>query len=94
LRPGDQVRFVPVTLAEAQAITRTERRRLAVIRRLLERGEGLVENAPPPMRVEPVPTPVEEVPVVLPQLESAPAPRIFRVSISGIEFTAEVEEVD
>lgn len=98
LRPGDHVRFTPVTLAEAQAITRHERRRLAVIRRLLERGEGMahVEGV---ARPEPTPPqPEETVPEVLPEPERFPAPalapRTFRVSISGIEFTAEVEEVE
>lgn len=98
LRPGDRVRFQPITLAEAQAITRAERRRLAVIRRLLERGEGIVQ-AESTLRPEPVqPQPVEIVPEAPPEPEAAPVPsmgpRVFRVSISGIEFTAEVEEVE
>lgn len=97
LRPGDQVQFAQVTLAEAQAITRAERRRLAVIRRLLERGEGAVQ-AEPVVRPEPAPQPIESAPEYLPEpaVVQAPAgaPRLFRVSISGIEFTAEVEEVE
>jgi KipI family sensor histidine kinase inhibitor len=97
LRPGDQVRFTPVTLAEAQAITRAERRRLAVIRRLLERGEGLAELPPRPEPAAPAPVAVapEATPEpALPPVYTAAAPRVFRVSISGIEFTAEVEEVE
>lgn len=38
LRPGDKLRFAEVDLAEAHAITRAERRRLAQIRRLLQRA--------------------------------------------------------
>lgn len=98
LRPGDQVRFQPVTLAEAQAITRAERRRLAVIRRLLERGEGILQAEATPLRPEPAPQPVEVTPEAPPEPEAAPmpagGPRVFRVSISGIEFTAKVEEVE
>jgi KipI family sensor histidine kinase inhibitor len=92
LRPGDAVRFTPVTLAEAQAITRAERRRLAAIRRLLERGGALVPDEPSahgPAPVQPVP-PAAPDPVVV---QTEVPLRRFRISIGGIEFTADVEEV-
>ncbi len=97
LRPGDKVRFQEVSLAEAHQIAWSERRRLANMRRLLEREpavqpvEAMVNLTPPPQPVEAVtPAPVEAPP----EPPATPAPtRVFRITVAGITYQAEVEEV-
>ncbi|MDF2626355.1 MAG: putative allophanate hydrolase [Symbiobacteriaceae bacterium] len=108
LRPGDRLRFQEVDAAEAHAIAWAERRRLAQVRRYLERevaqgaeagGGRPAVAAPVTVRVEvPAPGPMEagEAP---PASAQVPAPtagneRRFRISILGIEFDTTVEEVE
>jgi KipI family sensor histidine kinase inhibitor len=105
LRPGDKLRFEEVDLAEAHAITRAERRRLAQIRRLLERDlsqrpeqtERMAIPAPatapaaPPEPLQAPPTAWDAAPA--PAAESPQGVRTFRITIGDIEFEAEVEEV-
>jgi KipI family sensor histidine kinase inhibitor len=98
LRPGDKVRFREVDAAEAHAVAWAERRRLAQIRRFLEREVSntpeagarvaSVPAAPAPSPVAAEPGPAAEPP------EAAPGTvRHYRINILGIEFDTEVEEV-
>ncbi|MDB4894917.1 MAG: putative allophanate hydrolase [Firmicutes bacterium] len=102
LRPGDKLRFAEVDLAEAHAITRAERRRLAHIRRLLERDiaggpeqrmpaglRGHTAAGPQPLlAATPTPTPTPPPAPANPQ-----GVRTFRITIGDMEFDAEVEEM-
>lgn len=93
LRPGDKLRFQEVDLAEAHAIARTERKRLGQIRRYLERQLGFQPEDLARLATAAPASDPSQVPV------TAPAPaqthanvRTFRITISGIEFEARVEE--
>ncbi|MFZ5817195.1 MAG: 5-oxoprolinase subunit PxpB [Bacillota bacterium] len=101
LRPGDRIRFQEVDTAEAHAIAWHDRRQLGQIRRHLERdmtqhrtGHGTMTS---PARV-PSPAPAAG-PLPLPAPAGRPVARpegparTFRISIAGIEFLCEVEEV-
>jgi KipI family sensor histidine kinase inhibitor len=100
LRPGDKLRFQEVDAAEAHAIAWAERRRLAQIRRYLDReisrtpeaGAHLasVATAPPaPPTAEPHAANAAGVPA-----QEAPGTSLrYRITICGIEFETEVEEV-
>jgi KipI family sensor histidine kinase inhibitor len=96
LRPGESIRFQEVDLATAHAITRAERKRLAQIRRHLERQLGAQPDtgAPPPIPAPaPVGAPALATIASLTQPPAHPFVRTFRIAIGGIEFQAEVEEV-
>lgn len=91
LRPGDRLRFQEVDAEEAHAYAWAERRRLAQIRRYLEREIQQRADLPTPpvaalRRTQPTAAPAAEAP----SLEGA---RTFRITIGSIEFMAEVEEV-
>lgn len=87
LRPGDRVRFQEVDQAGAHAVAWAERRRLAQIRRYLERS---MHPAAPPASMSP-PTPVA---VTSPPVAATPGVRTYRITICGIEFAATVEDID
>lgn len=95
LRPGDRLRFAEVDLAEAHAIAWAERRNLAQIRRQLERdirSQAVQEVrilAAAPARSE---APAEVIPQA-PVDGAEPEKRLFRITIGGVEYNAEVEEV-
>ncbi|HYF80278.1 MAG TPA: hypothetical protein VD973_24485, partial [Symbiobacteriaceae bacterium] len=101
LRPGDRLRFQEVDAAEAHAIAWAERRRLAQVRRYLERevAEGAEAGGgrlPAPVSVAtaaPAPVP-EPAPADQPTSTAPGAERRFRISILGIEFDTTVEEVN
>lgn len=92
LKEGDQVRFEQVDVAESHAIAWQERRRLAQIRRHLERAMapgarlGAVEAIPRPAAAAPPPT-APQVPA------TAGLAHTYRITIAGIEFICAVEEV-
>lgn len=109
LRPGDRLRFQEVDAAEAHAIAWAERRRLAQVRRYLERGvaEGaevgsarvavLAPAAPIMVTTEATAplAPESGPPTATQPISSAPGgERRFRISILGIEFDTTVEEID
>ncbi|HWI62926.1 MAG TPA: biotin-dependent carboxyltransferase family protein, partial [Symbiobacteriaceae bacterium] len=98
LRPGDRLRFQEVDPAEAHVIAWAERRKLAQIRRYLEREfAGSTNEAPVHVLSVAAPPPVEATaPAPPPAAAAAPAAgeRHFRISILGIEFDTVVEEVD
>lgn len=102
LRPGDKVRFKEVDSAEAHAIAWAERRRLAQIRRFLER-ESVRQMEVDPQQLARL---MAQVPTAAPEAEAAPAEaapvpqtapqplRTFRITIGDIEYEASVEEVE
>jgi KipI family sensor histidine kinase inhibitor len=87
LRPGDRLRFQEVDVAEAHAIAWAERRRLAQIRRYLERGGShlAAPTVPPPALLT--------SDAAAPPSPSTGLRRSYRIRIGGIEFEALVEEV-
>lgn len=90
LPPGARIRFQEVSLAEAHHIAWTERRKLAHVRRLLEREiqtADMMISQPEALPDPPAPPEPESAPV------SPPPPRIFRVTVAGVTYQAEVEEV-
>jgi hypothetical protein len=93
LRPGDRVKFQEIDAAEAHAIAWAERRRLAQVRRYLEREAHATDEAPARVASVPVAAATPEVAVT-----TEPAPesgaRHFRISIFDIEFDTLVEEVE
>lgn len=95
LRPGDKLRFQEVDPVEAHTIAWHERRKLAQIRRYLERAaHAPSEGAVPIAAVSAAPAPAEAqavAPEPAPPLKEGE--RRFRISILGIEFDATVEEV-
>jgi KipI family sensor histidine kinase inhibitor len=98
LRPGDKVRFQEVDAAEAHTIAWAERRKLAQVRRYLEREissgpEATARTASIPAVVDaPEPT---AAPATRPSPEAEPpgAARTYRINILGIEFETTVEEI-
>lgn len=103
LRPGDKVHFKEVDSAEAHAVAWAERRRLAQIRRYLER-ESVRQMEVDPQQVarllaqaarqeadseSPLVTALAEPPATAPQ-----STRTYRITIGDIEYEATVEEVE
>jgi len=97
LKEGDRVRFQRVETADGHAIAWQERRRLGQIRRYLEKGMGAVRPSSPPQpsapHVAPRPPVHPSAPSGAPRGGTAGQVRRYRVSIDGIEFVCEVEEV-
>ncbi|MGE5676104.1 MAG: 5-oxoprolinase subunit PxpB [Mycobacterium leprae] len=109
LRPGDRIRFQEIDLAEATSIVWSERRRLAQIRRYLERET----NRPSDKAQQDLARQIKErmaqtaganqstgtTPIAaaaLSEPDSAPvqkAARVLRLTIGGIEYEALIEEV-
>lgn len=100
LRPGDRLRFQEVDTAEAHAAAWAERRKLAQVRRFLEREISSAPEATARAAAIHI-APQAEHPVVpaAPQaVEVQPGPaaagtRTYRITIGGIEFETVVEEV-
>lgn len=96
LRPGDKLRFQEVDQAEAHAIAWAERRRLAHIRRHLERDMTRQTEPEAMARLAAIPTAeAEPAPATLQPAEAVPTQpniRSFRITIGDIEFEATVEE--
>lgn len=101
LRPGDRLRFAVVSQAEALANAWAERRRLAQVRRYLEREVSrLPEAAPDPIQLRgstieaKIPAAAAEVPLPAPA-DGPPVNQVraFRISIGDVEYAAEVEEI-
>lgn len=103
VRPGSSLRFQEVDDAEAHHIAWAERRRLAQIRRYLER-EMFRHESPWIPHQEPgvavSPTGTEAGPAEGTEAEAAEAAeavgqvRTFRITIGDVTYTAEVEEVE
>jgi len=105
LRPGDRLRFQEVDAAEAHSIAWAERRRLAQIRRDLERAMGTVAQsghvftipAEIPVTIaapQPQPEPTLSADPTREQPAPPPRTRTFRITVADITFEACVEEVD
>jgi len=104
LKQGDQIRFEQVDVAEGHAIAWHERRRLGQIRRHLERAMSQAERQGPVEAVllsaRPSQATRSEAQVAQPG-QTAPAAHpaavgathTYRITIAGIEFVCEVEEV-
>jgi KipI family sensor histidine kinase inhibitor len=102
LRPGDQVRFQEVDLAEAHTIAWAERRKLAQIRRYLEREistgpEAMARTASiqigRPSAAPTAPAAADAAPVPAPSTAGTGSARTFRINILGVEFETTVEEI-
>ncbi|WP_374713440.1 5-oxoprolinase subunit PxpB [Symbiobacterium terraclitae] len=102
LKEGDRIRFQRVETAEGHAIAWQERRRLGQIRRYLEKGMGTALRPSPPevLTIDPQPdtkppTPASAHPAAQPAARHGTATpvRRYRITIDGIEFLCEVEEV-
>ncbi len=107
LKEGDRVTFREADVAEGHAIAWQERRRLGQIRRFLE-GRGAAPQRPADeMRVHRLPTAPDHGGNLTPGGAGAPASvaqgdrngpvrpgvRVYRITLDGIEFLCEVEEV-
>jgi len=96
LRPGDRLQFRQVDAAEAHSVAWAERRKLAQIRRYLERdmdrssaeAQGHIARVATTPVPPPVPGPAAEPPA------TPSAGRRFRISILDVEFELTVEEVE
>lgn len=92
LRPGARLRFAEVTQAEAHAIAWAERRKLAQIRRYLERyaGPQAVFDTPAP---PPDPAAAGQPQIRPQETGAAQGERTFRITVGEVTFEATVEEV-
>lgn len=102
LRPGDRIAFQEVDAAEAHHVAWQERRRLGQVRRYLEREVGhhrAGTEGPTPVLLPSTgeaPAALAAVPTLSAPAQGQTVPgalRTFRISIAGIEFVCEVEEV-
>lgn len=90
VRPGGRLRFAEVSLKEAHAIAWAERRKLAQIRRYLDREAVAQQEIPSPPAIAPLPPAVAAAPG---QPPAVPGVRRMVVRFGGMEFAVEVEEV-